>query len=30
MIMLTDAKTQVKTDIQLKDVAEIVAEGLAK
>ncbi|MCS6911584.1 MAG: (Fe-S)-binding protein, partial [Anaerolineales bacterium] len=26
MIMLTDAKTQVKTDLQLKDVAEIVAE----
>jgi Fe-S oxidoreductase len=30
MIMLTDAKTQVKTDLQLKDVAEIVAEGLVK
>ncbi|MBL8045154.1 MAG: (Fe-S)-binding protein [Anaerolineales bacterium] len=30
MIMLTDAKTQVKTQLQIKDVAEIVAEGLVK
>lgn len=30
MIMLTDAKTQVKTELQIKDVAEIVAEGLVK
>lgn len=28
MIMLSDAKTQVKTELQIKDVAEIVAEGL--
>jgi Fe-S oxidoreductase len=30
MIMLTDAKTQVKTELQIKDVAEIVADGLVK
>jgi Fe-S oxidoreductase len=30
MIMLTDAKTAIKTEMQIKDVAEIVAEGLAK
>jgi Fe-S oxidoreductase len=30
MIMLSDAKTQVKTEIQIKDVAEMVAERLVK
>jgi Fe-S oxidoreductase len=30
MIMLSDAKTQVKTEMQIKDVAEVVAEALTE